>query len=196
MGYTIPAAYPILTFITPAIWETDIVDNIIYLKSAISAQFVLTSGMWMSVTDGATPPTTTEMSGNKNNIFGIEFPKDVKKFAECAFPMPSDYAGGTITAKFYWCANSPSTDAVTWGIAAVAFGDGEDRDAAFGTAKEVSDANSGAYHCQISAATAAVTIAGTPVAGELVNWRVYRDGADALAVSALLEAVVITYTRT
>src|SRR5512136_2949211 len=170
MSYTAPTTRSLNDLITPAIWNTDLVDNITYLKSAISAQFVLTSGMWMSVTDGATPPTNVEMATNKNTIFGISFPTAVKRYVECVFPLPGDYAGGTLTAKFYWTTPSAAVESVVWGLQGVAYGDGDARDAAFGTAVEVTDANiATAYTCRISAATGAITLAGTPAANELVH---------------------------
>jgi len=49
----------------------------------------------------------------------------------------------------------------------------------------------------ISAATAAITLAGTPAASEFVQFRVYRDtgATDTLAGDARLLGVRITFTR-
>jgi hypothetical protein len=113
-------------------------------------------------------------------------------------PMPSDYNGGTITAIFYWLAPSASTNSVVWGIAARAFNDSDPIDQAFGTAQEVTDANGGTDDVNISAATSAITLAGTPAAGSFVQFRAYRNGAagaDTLVALAELLAIRISYTR-
>ena len=49
----------------------------------------------------------------------------------------------------------------------------------------------------VSAATPAITLGGTPVAGNLCTFKVYRDVAnDNLAGDARLLAVKLTFTRT
>jgi hypothetical protein len=115
------------------------------------------------------------------------------------FVLPSDYDGGTMTAKFYWTANSTSTNSVVWSISAVAIADGETLDVSGGTAQIVADANkSTAYFLSITDATSALTLAGTPAAGEMVRFAISRDptnGSDTLAATARLLKVVLTYTR-
>lgn len=166
----------------------------------ITAQFVLAnqgSGI-ASTTNGATSPTKTEMATNKQNLNDWTFPTGVQRYIEVAHPLPSDYNGGTLTAKFFWTANSSSTNSVVWGIQGRAYADNDAIDASWGTAQEVTDANgSSAYTQRISVATSALTLAGSPAAGQMVRWRIYRlgSGADNLAVSALLDSVQITYTR-
>jgi hypothetical protein len=112
--------------------------------------------------------------------------------------MPSDYNGGTITAVFYWAAGVVSTNSVVWGLAARAYADGDVLDAAFGTQQQVTDANQANDDVNISAATPAITIGGTPAAGNFVQFRANRDPAnasDTLAATAELLAIRITYTR-
>lgn len=169
------------------------------LFSGISANIILfgASGV-CSTTDGATTPVKIEMATNKENLFYPSFPTALKKYLEWDFVMPDDYNGGTVTCEFFWTANSVSTNSVVWGMQARAFADGDVIDQALGTTQEVTDANvATAYTDRKSAATAALTIAGTPVAGQSVRFRAYRlgSGADNLAASALLKAVRINYTR-
>jgi len=112
--------------------------------------------------------------------------------------MPSDYNGGTVTATFYWVTPSANTDSVVWGMAGRSFGDSELLDQAFGTVQTVTDANGAADDVNISAATAAITLAGTPAAGEYVQFRAERQGGaggDNLTAIAELLQVRITYTR-
>jgi hypothetical protein len=116
--------------------------------------------------------------------------------------MPEDYDLGTVKAKFYWSSatGSSTSDTVEWGISAVAIDNDGAMDVAKGTAVTVSDAllaDNGA-DLQISAATGAMTIGGTPAAGKLVVFEVYRntDGTDNMTEDAWLFGVVIQYQRT
>jgi len=112
--------------------------------------------------------------------------------------MPLDYDGGTITAKFYW--THPATTVnfkVSWGLQGVATGDGDTLDVAQGTAVYANDEGGTTSDNYTSPATSAITIAGTPAAGKLINFRVLRkadDGTnDTLAVDAYLIGVLIEY---
>ena len=113
--------------------------------------------------------------------------------------MPSDWNGGTVTARFYWTATGTSTNGVVWALQGRSYADLETIDQAYGTEVAVTDAHSAtALQMQISDATAAITLGGTPAAGELVMFRVSRnvaDGGDTLAVDAMLIGVMINYTR-
>lgn len=116
--------------------------------------------------------------------------------------MPEDYNNGTVKAKFYWSSATGSTagDTVEWGIKAVAIDNDGAMDAAKGTAVTVSDtllANDGA-DLQISEATGAMTIGGTPALGKLVVFEVYRntDGTDNMTEDAWLFGVLIQYQQT
>jgi hypothetical protein len=132
------------------------------------------------------------------NFYYLGFPDTTQLYANWAMPMPSDYNGGTITAIFYWVAGTASTNSVRWGLQARSYADGDAIDQAFGTAQEVTDANQANDDVNISAATPAITIGGTPAAHNFVQFRAYRNpanAADTLAATAELLAIKITYTR-
>jgi hypothetical protein len=166
---------------------------------ATTATILLTAG-------GGKPTTTSpcaaaakyEAGTNDVDVMSLDFDKDTQEYAFWEVQLPPDYDGGTITAKFIWMANATSGD-VIWGLAARAYGDAETLDQAYGTAQEVTDTQTGtAYQVLHSAATSAITIAGTPAAGELAVLRAYRKAAaagDTLAVDAKLLGVLVTYTR-
>jgi hypothetical protein len=111
--------------------------------------------------------------------------------------MPPAYGGGTVTAIFIWTANSTSTNSVVWSCQGRAYGNGITIDQAYGTLQSVTQANtSTALQVQISSATAAITLAGSPAASQFVQFRVGRNagaGSDNLAATAMLLAVIITY---
>jgi hypothetical protein len=152
-----------------------------------------------SLTNGASGPNSNNFSSNAVDLFSLDFDPSTEQYAQWCFVMPSDWDGGTITARFVWLADDATTNAVIWGVQGRAYGDGDAIDQAWGTAQEVSDANGGtANQVRISGASSAMTFAGTPAASEVVAVRVYRKAADAgdsLSVSAALLHVLLTYTK-
>ncbi len=169
-----------------------------YSGAAPTGQIILTAaGGWPSTTNGCTAAAQVETATNDVNYYNLAFVQSLQKFAEWDLAMPSDYNGGTITAVFYWLTSSSSTNSVVWGCAGRCFADNEAIDQAFGTAVEVTDANNAASVVNISAATGAITLGGTPAASEHVQLRVHRlgSGSDNLAATANLLEVRITYTR-
>ena len=167
--------------------------------SPVPGQIILTAaGGWPSVTSGANPTTQAQTTTNLVNFQFLGFPDTVQTYANWAMAMPSDYNGGTITAVFYWLAGSASTNSVVWGLAGRAFADGDAMDQSFGTAQETTDANQALDDVNISPATSAITLGGTPAASQFVQFRAYRNpanGSDTLAATAKLLAIRITYTR-
>lgn len=162
--------------------------------------FLSAAGMWPSITSGMAVNTQVESATNLNDLYFLDASDSSSKlYCQGLVAMPSDWNAGTVTANVYWTANSTSTNSVVWGVAGVDYADGSTIDAAFGTAQEVTQANTAtANQVHISTATAAITIAGTPAAGNLVLYRVYRDSAnvsDTLAATARLIGVMINFTR-
>lgn len=158
--------------------------------------FLSGAGGWNSITNGCTGPNKSELASNKVNIQTLDFAQSVQSFAEWFMVMPTNWDGLTITAKFVWTTTSTSTNSVVWGLAARAYGDSITLDQALGTAIEVTQANtSTASQNHISSATSAITIAGSPAAGQLVRFRAYRlgSGSDNLAATAQLLGIQVTY---
>ncbi len=161
--------------------------------------FLSSAGGWTSTTSGCQTNTLYESTTYKVNTITLDFDASIIKYAEWTMAMPSDWDGGTITATFYWKANDATTQAVVWCLQGTSYGDGDNIDIAFGTAQCVTDANaSTAFQVRKSAATSAITLAGTPAAGEVVQFRAYRnatDGADTLTVNAQLLGIMIGFSR-
>lgn len=162
-----------------------------------SAELILSAaGAWPSTTNGASGPNQSELASNKVNLVTLDFAQSVQSFCNWAIQMPANWDAGTVTAKFLWTANSTSTNSVVWGLAGRAYGNDVTLDQAFGTAQEVTDANTAtADQIHISNATSAITLAGTPAAGQWAQFRAYRlgSGSDSLAATANLLAVHLTY---
>jgi len=160
--------------------------------------FLTATGSTPSTTSGAAVPVQVELATNKVNIWFVDFNASTDRFVEWTFAMPNNWDGGTITAEFFWTANSTSTNSVVWGIQGRAYGNAITLDQAMGTAQLITDANTATAHqLHISPATSAMTFAGTPSGGQAVQIRVYRDadnGADTLTTDSRLIGVRLNYS--
>lgn len=178
-----------------------------YLKSnGVTASWAylpaVSTNLWLSAdeikprTSNGCSTATTESATNKVNTTELVFDQSIDEYSQVAVVMPSNYNGGTVTAKFHWTASSGSGD-VVWAIQGRAFADGSNIDQAFGSAQTVIDTLTAANQVDITASTAAITLAGTPAAGNLVIFQIYRIGStgpDTLTADARLLGVEISYT--
>ena len=162
--------------------------------------FIAAGSLLAAITNGATGPTQIERPTNGQNLVVMDFPDASTRYAHFAVDMPTDYDGGTFTAEFEWTNANANTQVCRWQIEARAYTDDDSLDQAWGTAQAVDDANlNAAYDFMRSAATAAVTAAGTPAAGKRMHFRIARLGGhanDTLASDARLIGVRIVFTRT
>lgn len=157
----------------------------------------LAGGMTPRTTNGA-GTSTVEMTTNRNMYRTLDFDTTTQEFAQFDAPMPKGWNEGTITFQVIWSHPSTTTNfGVVWGLSAVALSDADAGDAAFGTVVTVTDTGgttNAVYHSPVSGA---VTIAGSPVENDFVQFRLQRnpvDAGDTLAVDARVVAVKIHYT--
>jgi len=129
------------------------------------------------------------------------FDTSTEQYVDFDFPMPEAWDRGTIKAKFYWSSATGSSinDTVEWELRGGAFSDSDALDAALGTAQVISDvvlADNGT-DLQISAATPAITIGGTPALGCLVHYKASRNvsGTDNMLEKARLFGILIQYKK-
>jgi len=153
------------------------------------------AGGWPTTTGGCASPAKVESTTNKQNYYVLDFDQSTDENAEWTLVMPDSYDGGTITAIFYWTAATGSGN-VIWAIKGRSYADDEAIDQAYGTAVGVTDGLITTGDVHVSSATSAVTLAGTPAGGELIQIRIYRkasDTGDTLNADARLIAVKIEY---
>lgn len=148
-----------------------------------------------TVTAGCAALAQSETTTNKVNYQSLDFDQTTQEHAQFHFMMPDNWNAGTITFKALWTAAS-GTGTVTFGLQGVSFANDDALDAAFGTAQTVTDTLLATGDVHVSPTSAAMTIAGTPAAGELVVLRVYRDISGTLDADAKLIGLKIYYTAT
>lgn len=167
-----------------------------------------TTTIWASA--NAMTPTTTngaqpgvyEYATNDNTRPYFAFDGATEEYVCFDLPMPEGWNRSTIKAKFYWSSATGSTagDTVEWEIAGIAVSNDDALDVALGTSQVVSDtllANSGG-DLQVTAATPAITVGGTPALGDMVQFKVSRNvgGTDNMTEDAWLFGVLIQIAET
>ena len=166
------------------------------ISGALRTVVLTAAGGTARTTAGSAVPVQVETATNRINYWTMDFDQTTEENAQWQFVMPDSYDGGTVTARVLWTAAS-STGGVTWGVRGTSYADDDAIEVALGTEVEVDDTLIAAADVHISAATAAITLAGGPVGGEYVVIQVARkvgNANDTLAADARLLAVRLEYT--
>ena len=109
----------------------------------------------------------------------FDFDASTKQYTQFTIAMPKSWNEGTLTYQVYWSPSTTNTGNAIFGVQGVACADGDTIDVAYGTAIEVTDAGIGTVEDQqISSESGAMTVAGSPAAGEQSYFQLYRDAAD------------------
>jgi hypothetical protein len=170
-------------------------DGLIAIGGGAQQIWIPASQMIARTTAGAAVGTV-ETTTNQVMLSTLDFDAATDEFAQLSFVAPKRWDLGTVTAEFVWSHAATVTNFdVIWAIQGMALSDGEAADTAFGTAVSVTDTGGTTDDVYRSPATAAVTIAGTPAANDLIVMQIYRDADDAadnLAVDARLQGVMVT----
>lgn len=190
----IPAS---LTAVDVAVVDADSVPptNIV---PALATVYIPAAAMAPSTSSGCAGLTQTEVSAFLPELLTLDFDGAGSsiEYALFSFPFPKRWNEGTITAKFHYTVSSAVGTTVKWDLQAVSVADNEAVASSWGTIQSVTDTFHGtANRLAITSATSAITVAGTPAAGEHVFFRVGRDPAnDTTSQDARLIGVEINYT--
>lgn len=141
--------------------------------------YVPASAMFPSTTAGCAALAQVESATNDVNIKVLDFDGagTDKEYAEFGIQSPTYWDASTVTAQFVWYATAGS-GTVNWELQGGAFSDDDALDAAYGTLQEVTDTLTATGDVHITAETSAITIAGTPAAGDWLQFKVARDPAN------------------
>lgn len=159
---------------------------------------IMAGSMQPSASGGSGVLSNIATSANQPDVQTLNFHQSTQQHCQFAIPFPKRWNKGTITARFRWSHAATTTNfGVVWGIQAVAVGDNEAINQAYGTAVEVTDTGGTTNRLYVSSETSALTVANTPTDGDTIFFRVYRkaaDGADTLAIVARLHGVDLFVT--
>lgn len=138
------------------------------------------------------------MATNLQPVETLDFDQTTQEFAVAIAKLPKRWNLGTFTFRPLWTAASGS-GGVVWAVEALAVGDDDTLDAAYGTAQTSTDTLLSANDLHVGPESSAITAAGTPAAGDILLLRVKRvpaDAGDTLAADANLLGIVVTWTQT
>ena len=159
---------------------------------------IMAGSMQPSASGGSGVLTNIATTANMPDVQTLNFHQSTQQHCQFAIPLPKRWNRGTITARFRWSHAATTTNfGVMWAIQAVAVGDNEAINQAYGTAAEVTDTGGTTNRLFVSDETAAFTVAGTPADGDTIFFRVYRKAAaaaDTLAIVARLHGVDLFVT--
>lgn len=173
------------------------VDNVAVLgKHAIP---IPAGAMTARTTNGAAPGLG-ETTTNRVMRRTLDFDSATIEYAQFAIRMPESWDEGTVTFVPVWSHPSTTTNfGVVWGLQAVALSNDDALDTALGTAQYSTDTGGTTDDVYHGPESAAITIAGTPAAGDWVVFQVLRkidDASDTMAVDARLHGLTLYITNT
>lgn len=146
-----------------------------------------------SVTGGCQSLTTIASAANQPDIQTLNFDATTQEYAQFSLAPPSNWSAGTVTFEPVWSHPSTTTNfGVVWDLQAVAVSNDDAIAVAFGTAQTSTDTGGTTDDLYTGPASSAITIAGTPTAGDMVFFRISRvtgNGSDTMAVDARLHGV-------
>jgi len=141
---------------------------------------------------------TLETSSNNNLSDYMAFDTTTQEYGGFVLAMPKGWDEGSLTFHALWSHPSTATNfGVVWSLSAVAVGNDDALDVAFGTAQTSTDTGGTTDDLYHSPTSSAITVAGTPAAEDLVQFQITRvvgDASDTLAVDARLHAIVLNIT--
>jgi hypothetical protein len=167
------------------------------LKQGKHTIWIPATAMVSRTTNGAAVGTA-ETTTNKNMIKTLDFDTSTQEFAQFTIAMPKSWNEGTVTFQPVWSHGSTVTNfGVVWALQGVATSDDDAMDAAFGTEQTSTDTGGTTDDRYIGPESSAITIAGTPAAGDVVQFQIKRnpsDASDTMAVDARLHGVKLYFT--
>jgi hypothetical protein len=193
---TAPVAGDFLPLYDTSANTADKVD-VKYIGTGKQTIWIPAGAMKSRTTNGAATGTL-EMTTNKNMFVTLDFDTTTQEFAQFEVFFPKSWDLGTVTFEPVWSHASTATNfGVVWALQGVARSNDDAGDVAFGTEQTSTDTGGTTNDIYIGPVSSAITIGGTPAAGDTVQFQIKRnpsDGSDTLAVDARLHGIRLVYT--
>ena len=152
--------------------------------------------MYPTTTNGCADIAQTELTAGQPELKTLDFDQSSDEFAQFAVAFPKSWNEGTVTFQPFFTANTTNTGSAKFILAGVAVANDGPIDAAFGTGQGTAIGFSGtANDLMVGNESSAITIAGSPAAGEQVFFNIFRDvSADNLTADAKLLGIKLFFT--
>lgn len=173
------------------------VESVAVAMAGKQTIFIPASAMVARTTNGAAAGSA-EMSSNKNMFKTLDFDTSTQEFAQFEVFFPKSWNLGTVTFLPLWSHASTTTNfGVVWALQGVARSNDDAGDVAFGTEQTSTDTGGTTNDIYMGPESSAITIAGTPAAGDSVQFQVKRvpsNGSDTMAIDARLHGIQLFLT--
>lgn len=164
-------------------------------KQRYNTLFIPAGAMTPATTSGAAA-ATKEATTNKQNYDVFAFDGASTESVWFVVRMPDIWDLGTLKAVFHWAPDTGGSGAVVWGLCSVAVSNDDAIDVAPGTEVTVADSVIAVGDLHTTSATSAMTVGGTPAAGDVVFFKVRRipsDAGDTMTQDALLLGLTLQW---
>jgi hypothetical protein len=162
------------------------------------AVYIAAGSMRPSVTGGCASLAGVAVAANQPDIVSLNFDATTQEYAQFSIAMPSSWDEGTVSFRAHWSHAATTTNfGVVFDLQAVAVSDDDPIGVAYGTAQTVTDTGGTTNDLYTSPESAAITVGGTPSAGDVVYFRVSRvtgNGSDTMAIDARLIGITLFIT--
>ena len=154
------------------------------------------AGSFTSATTNGAEITSRETSSNVVNYHYAGFDTTTSEIAWFTWTPPANWDAGTMKFKLYWTNTAGlTTETIDFDLAAVALADDGAIDAAVGTAVNVTDTWIAQGDLHVSSQSAAMTVGGSPAAGQQIHFKLSRDVAsDNMTGDVDVIGVLLEYT--
>lgn len=148
-----------------------------------------------AITNG---PAQGRVAKTNVQLLTLDFDSSTAETAFFAFPAPASWNESTVSFIPYWSHPSTTTNfGVVWEVAGGAVSNNETIDIAMGTGQTSTDTGGTTDNLYIGPQSAAITLAGTPAAGDLIWIRIKRlpaNASDTMTVDARLHSILLIFT--
>ena len=158
------------------------------------AVYIPATAMWPGTTSGCASVAKTELGTNDVDIQSLDFDQTSDEYAQFALRMPGNWDAGTVTFLPHWTA-AEGAGTVVWVLSGRAYANDDALDQAQGTGVSSTDTLITANDLHEGPVSAAITLAGTPAAGEYCHFKILRDvSEDTLTADAKLLGIYLKYS--
>lgn len=162
--------------------------------------YIAAGSMTPSASGGCAALATIASAGNQPDIQTLNFDAASKEYAQFSIRMPRSWNEGTITFVPAWSHAATTTNfAVQWELQAVAVSNDDTIAVNYGTEQASLDTGGTTNDLYIGPESSAITVAGTPQAGDMVFFRVARHISGVtgnMAIDARLHGITIIMDTT
>ena len=173
------------------------IDGLAIKTASKETIWVPAAAMYPSTTNPCADLAQVETTALRPDLKCLDFATGADEFAQFAVAFPKSWNEGTVTYQPFWTVTGTNTGTVTWQLGGITASNDDSINTAFGTLVATTAlAHSGTSNdLMVSAESSAVTIAGSPAAGDLVFFQINRDiSADNQSGDARLLGVKLFFT--